>query len=234
MRYQTARKTFLVLALPFFVALEAQGALRQPIRFKSTDGTELSGTFYDSRAVGPGALFLQDCQGDAPELANLAGKVTATGPRVLIWSYRKEGNPKASLAKATEDANAAWQTLVRQPRVGTDEVALVAVGCGARIAIPLAATSGKVKTLVLISPDLEGVSDEHLAAVANLPLQIYANGDEEGARRLFAANKNDKTQTKLYKRTEKGMDLYRVDRTFREGIDTFFQWVYGAWSKDDF
>lgn len=234
MRSATTRKIFILLALPFLLALEAHAALRQPIRFKSADGTELLGTFYDSRAVGPGALFLQDCQGDAPELANLAGKITATGPRVLLWSYRKGGDPKTSLEKATEDANAAWQTLVRQPRIGSDVVALVAVGCGARIAIPFAAKTGKVKTMVLISPDLEGVTEEQLAAVANLPLEIYANGDEEGAKRLFAANKNDKTQTKLYKRTEKGMDLYRVDRTFREGIDTFFQWVYGAWSTDDF
>lgn len=234
MRSVTTRKILILLSLPFYLALEAYAALRQPIRFKSADGTELLGTFYDSRAVGPGALFLLDCQGEAPELVSLAGKITAAGPRVLIWNYRKGGDPKTSLEKATEDVNAAWQTLARQPRIGSDVISLVAVGCGARVAIPFAAKTGKVKMMVLISPDLEGITDEQIAAVANLPLQIYANGDEEGAKRLFAANRNDKTQTKLYKRTEKAMDLYRADRTFREGIDTYFQWVYGAWSADDF
>jgi dienelactone hydrolase len=224
----------LLVLLPFLLAPEARGALRQPVRFKSADGTELSGTFYDSRAVGPGALFLVDCEGDAPELINLAGMITAAGPRVLIWNYRKGGNPKESSEKATADADAAWNVLAHQPRVASDTIGLLAIGCGARIAIPLAAKTGKVKLMVLISPDLTGVTDEQVAAVANLPLEIYANGDEEGAKRLFATNRNDKTQMKVYRRSEKAMALYRLDRTFREGIDTFFQWVYGAFSADDF
>jgi hypothetical protein len=235
LRHIAPRKTFvLLILLPFFLALEASAALRQPVRFKSADGTELSGTFYDSRAVGPGALFLLDCQGEAPELVNLAGKITAAGPRVLIWSYRKGGDPKASLAKATEDANAAWRMLSLQPRVASDTIGIVAVGCGARVAIPFAAKIGKVKLLVLISPDLEGVTDEQIAAISTLPIQVYANGDEADAKRLFAANRHEKTQMKLYRRTEKAMDLYRADRTFREGIDTFFQSVYGAFTADDF
>ncbi len=110
----------------------------------------------------------------------------------------------------------------------------VAIGCGARIAIPFAARTGKVKLMVLLSPDLTGVTDQELAAVSKLPLEIYGNGDEEGAKRLFAMNTNEQTQTKLYRRKEKGMDLYRADRTVREGIDVYFQLVYGAWSADDF
>ncbi|MEP7010229.1 MAG: hypothetical protein ABJC13_07895 [Acidobacteriota bacterium] len=234
MRYELSRKALaLLVLLPFLFAPEARADIRRPVQFKSADGTNLSGTFYDSRAVGPGAMFLLDCEGEAPELVNLAGKITAAGPRVLLWNYRRDGNPKASIEKATADANAAWQLLAHQARVGSDVVGLVAIGCGARIAIPFAKT-GKVKVMVLISPDLEGVTDEQIAATANLPLQIYANGDEAGAQRLFAANHNDKTQLKLYRRTEKAMSLYRADRWLRDGIDTYFQNVYGAFSADDF
>jgi dienelactone hydrolase len=235
LRNESSRKALaLLVLLPFLVGPEARADIRRPIHFKSADGTDLSGTFYDSRAVGPAALFLLDCEGQAPELVNLAGKITAAGPRVLLWDYRKDGNPKASLEKATEDANAAWQWLTHQARVGTDVIGIVAIGCGARIAIPFAAKTGKVKVMVLISPDLEGVTDEQVAAVANVALQIYANGDETGAQRLFAANHNDKTQLKLYRRTEKAMSLYRADRWLRDGIDTYFQNVYGAFSADDF
>lgn len=235
MRYESFRKALVLLVLlPFVVGPQARADIRRPIHFKSADGTDLSGTFYDSRAVGPGALFLLDCEGEAPELVNLAGKITAAGPRVLFWNYRSDGSPKASLEKATADASAAWQFLTHQPRVGTDVIGIVAIGCGARIAIPFAAKTGKVKLMVLISPDLEGVTDEQVAAVGNIPLQIYANGDEADAKRLFATNHNDKTQLKMYRRTEKAMNLYRADRALRDGIDTYFQNVYGAFSADDF
>jgi len=235
LRYESFRKALVLLVLlPFVAGPEARADIRRPIHFKSADGTDLSGTFYDSRAVGPGALFLLDCEGEAPELVNLAGKITAAGPRVLLWNYRPDGNPKASVDKATADANAAWQFLSHQPRVGTDVIGIVAVGCGARIAIPFAAKTGKVKLMVLISPDLEGVTDEQVAAVGDIPLQIYANGDEADAKRLFAANHNDKTQLKMYRRSEKAMNLYRADRALRDGIDTYFQNVYGAFSADDF
>ncbi len=235
MRYESPRKALaLLVLLPFLVAPEARADIRRPAQFKSADGTELTGTFFDSRAVGPGALFLLDCEGEVPELVNLAGKITAAGPRVLFWNYRRDGNPKASIEKATADTNAAWQFLTHQARVGTDVIGIVAIGCGARIAIPFAAKTGKVKVMVLLSPDLEGVTDEQIAAVANISLQIYANGDEAGAQRLFAANHNDKTQLKLYRRTEKAMNLYRADRFLRDGIDTYFQNVYGAFSADDF
>lgn len=235
LRNESSRKALaLLVLLPFLFAPEARADNRRPIHFKSGDGTDISGTFYDSRAVGPGAMFLLDCEGEAPELINLSGKITAAGPRVLLWNYRRNGDPKTSIEKATEDANAAWQTLVHQARVGTDVIGIVAIGCGARVAIPFAAKTGKVKVMVLISPDLEGVTDEQVAAVANVSLQIYANGDETGAQRLFAANHNDKTQLKLYRRTEKAMSLYRSDRWLRDGIDTYFQNVYGAFSADDF
>ncbi|HXU32200.1 MAG TPA: hypothetical protein VN851_16645 [Thermoanaerobaculia bacterium] len=235
MRHESSRKALVLLALlPFLLAPEARADIRRPIQFKSADGTNLSGTFYDSRAVGPGALFLLDCEGEAPELVNLAGKITAAGPRVLLWNYRSGGNPKTSIEKATADTNAAWQLLAHQARVGTDVIGIVAIGCGARIAVPFAAKTGKVKLMVLISPDLEGVTDEQVAAVGDVPLQIYANGDEAGAKRLFAANHNDKTQLKMYRRTETAMNLYRADRALRDGIDTYFQNVYGAFSADDF
>lgn len=235
MRYESSRKALaLLVLLPFLFAPEARSDIRRPVQFKSADGTNLTGTFYDSRAVGPAALFLLDCDGEAPELVNLAGKVTAAGPRVLIWSYRDKGNPLSSLEKATEDTHAAWQFLVHQARVGTDVVGIVAIGCSARVAIPFAAKTGKVKVMVLISPDLEGVTDEQISSLSELPLLIFANGDEADAKRLFAANHNDKTQLKLYRRTEKGMNLYRADRWLRDGIDTYFQNVYGAFSADDF
>ncbi len=234
MRLSALRKSLVPFALLLVVAPEAYAALRRPVQFKTGDGTMLSGTFYDSRAVGPGTLFLLDCDGNPQELVNLAGKITAAGPRVLIWDYRKGANPNTNFSQAAEDANAAWKYLSVQPRVGSDEISILAIGCGARLAIPFAAKTGKVKLMVLLSPDLTGVSDQDLAAVSKLPLEIYGNGDEEGAKRLFAMNTNEQTQTKLYRRKEKGMDLYRADRTVREGIDVYFQLVYGAWSADDF
>ncbi len=235
MRQTIAAKALVLLALLLLLAPhDSQAADRRPIRVKSGDGTVLSGTFFDSRAVGPGALFFQDCSGDPVELFNLAAKITAAGPRVLIWDYRKGANPKTDPAKVAEDAQAAWRTLVTQARVGADVVGLVSIGCGARSAIPFAAKTGKVKLMVFISPDLEGITDEQLAAVAELPMLIYAADDEPGAKRLFAATHHEKSQLKLYRRSERGMDLYLADKTLKNGIDDFFEFVYGSWSRDDF
>ncbi len=235
MKHQPAKAALaLLILLPMFGASEARAADRRPIKIKSADGTMLSGTFYDSRAVGPGALFLLDCAGDSIDLSALAGKITAAGPRALIWDYRRDGNPKTSSGKAAEDAQAAWRALTSQARVGSNTIGLVAIGCGARVAIPFAARTGKAALMVLISPDLEGVTDEQLAIVANLPLLIVANDGEADAKRLFAVSRHEKSQLKLYRRTETGMDLYRADKTLKNGIDEFFEFVYGSWSRDDF
>lgn len=203
---------------------------RNTTTFKSADGTEIPATFFDSRATGPGALFLQDCDGDAPELLNLAGKITAAGPRALLWNYRPGGNPKEALEKADDDANAAWRMLISQTRVGSDRIGIVAIGCGARIAIPFAAKTAKVRLMAVISPDLAGVTDEQLAAVADLPLLIFANDGEADAKRLFAATHHEKSQLKLYRRPEKGMALYQADGTLKGGIDDYFEFVYGGWA----
>ncbi len=222
----------LVLAvfLPLILASAGGAVDRHPTKFNGADGTEIAATFFDSRATGPAALFLQDCDGDAPELLNLAGKITASGPRALLWNYRPGGNPKEALDKAAEDANAAWRMLTSQTRVGSDRIGIVAIGCGARIAVPFAAKTGKVKLMAVISPDLTGVTDEQLAAVADLPLLIFANDGEADAKRLFAATHHEKSQLKLYRRPEKGMALYQADGTLKGGIDDYFEFVYGGWA----
>jgi hypothetical protein len=228
-------KAFVLVALlPWFVLPEASAVDRRPAQFTGADGTVLPATFFDSRAIGPGALFLQDCEGDAPELLNLAGKITAAGPRALLWHYRSGGNPKEALEKAAEDANAAWKMLIGQTRIGSDRIGIVAIGCGARIAIPFAAKTGKVKLMTLISPDLTGVTDEQLAAVAQMPLLIFANDGEADAKRLFAATRHEKSQIKLYRRPEKGMALYQADGTLKGGIDDYFEFVYGGWARPDY
>ncbi|HXU32199.1 MAG TPA: hypothetical protein VN851_16640 [Thermoanaerobaculia bacterium] len=224
----------LAVLLPLLLAVGARAVDRNPTKFNGAGGTEIPAIFFDSRASGPAALFLQDCDGDAPELLNLAGKITASGPRALLWNYRPGGNPKEALAMATEDANAAWRMLISQTRVGSDRVGIVAIGCGARIAIPFAAKTGKVRLMALISPDLEGVTDEQLAALADVPLLIFANDGEADAKRLFAATHHEKSQLKLYRRPDKGMALYRADGTLKGGIDDYFEFVYGGWAHPDY
>ncbi|HEV7670972.1 MAG TPA: hypothetical protein VGS22_20840 [Thermoanaerobaculia bacterium] len=220
--------------LPWFVLSGASAVDRRPTQFTGADGAEIPAMFFDSRAIGPGALFLQDCYGDAPELLNLAGKITAAGPRALLWNYRPGGNPNESLEKATEDTNAAWRMLIGQTRVGSDRIGLVVIGCGAKVAIPFAAKTGKVKLMALISPDLTGITDEQLAAVADLPLLIFANDGEADAKRLFAATHHQKSQIKLYRRPEVGMALYQADGTLKGGIDDYFEFVYGGWAHPDY
>lgn len=232
MRTQTLRSVLVLAALLTLAFVSVARAVdRNPTKFNGADGAEVPATFFDSRGNGPGALFLQDCDGDAPELDNLAGKVTAAGPRALLWNYRPGGNPKESLAKAAEDADAAWRLLISRPRIGSDRIGIIAIGCGARIAIPFAAKTGKVKLMALISPDLEGVTDEQLAAVADLPLLIFANDGEADAKRLFAATHHEKSQLKLYRRPEKGMALYKADGTLKGGVDDYFEFVYGGWAN---
>ena len=223
------------LALAALLALsalpEARAVDRNPTQFTGADGTPIPAVFFDSRATGPAALFLQDCDGDSPELLNLAGKITAAGPRALLWHYRPGANPKEAPDRAAADAEAAWKFLVAQPRVGSDRIGIVAVGCGARIAIPLAAKTGKVRLMAAISPDLSGVTDEQLAALAQIPLLIFANDDEPDAKRLFSATRHEKSQLKLYRRPERGMALYKADGTLKGGIDDYFEFVYGGWAN---
>jgi dienelactone hydrolase len=235
LRPKPLRSTFVLAVLvPLLFASDAHAVARRPTQFKVADGTEIPATFFDSRATGPGALFLQDCDGDAPELDNLAGKITASGPRALLWYYRPGGNPNEALEKAAADANAAWQMLISQTRVGSDRIGIVAIGCGARIAVPLAAKTGKVKLMALISPDLQGVTDEQIAAMADIPLLIFANDGEADAKRLFAATHHDKSQLKLYRRPAKGMGLYKADGTLKGGIDDYFEFVYGGWAHPEY
>ncbi|MEP7010228.1 MAG: hypothetical protein ABJC13_07890 [Acidobacteriota bacterium] len=235
MRFEPLRSTavFAVL-LSLFLAPDARAVDRRPTKFNAADGTEIPATFFDSRASGPAALFLQDCDGDAPELDNLAGKITAAGPRALLWYYRPGGNPNEALEKAAADANSAWQMLIGQNRVGSDRIGIVAIGCGARIAIPFARKTGKVKLMALISPDLQGVTDEQLAAMADIPLLIFANDGEADAKKLFAATHHDKSQLKIYRRPSKGMGLYKADGTLKGGIDDYFEFVYGGWAHPEY
>ncbi len=213
----------------------AAGAVeRRPARFTSADGTEIAATYFDSRATGPGALFLEDCTGDSKELLNLAGKITSVGPRGLLWDYRPGADPISSPAKALEDVEAAWRMLIAQDRVGSDRIGIVAIGCAARIALPFAAKTGKVRMMTLISPELAGVTDAQLAAVADMPLLIFANDGEADAKRLFAASRNEKSQLKLYRRSEKAMALYQADGTLKGGIDDFFEYVYGGWANPQY
>lgn len=228
-------KTFVLAALLALIVLPgAFGADRRPTQFVGADGSPIPATFFDSRATGPAVLFLQDCEGNSPELVNLAGKITVAGPRALLWHYRAEANPREAPDQAAADAEAGWKFLAGQTRVGSDRIGIVAIGCGASIAIPFAAKSGKVRLMALISPDLTGVSEEQLAAVAQIPLLIFANDGEADAKRLFAATRHEKSQIKLYRRSERGMALYKADGTLKGGIDDFFEFVYGGWANPDY
>lgn len=217
--------------LALFALAEGRAVDRNPTEFAGADGSPIPATFFDSRATGPAALFLQDCEGNSPELVNLAGKITAAGPRALLWHYRPGANPKEAFDQAAADAEAGWKFLVAQPRVGSDRIGIVAIGCGARIAIPFAAKTGKVRLMAVLSPDLTGVTDAQLASLAEIPLLIFANDDEPDAKRLFAATRHEKSQIKLYRRPEKGIALYRADGTLKGGIDDYFEFVYGGWAN---
>jgi pimeloyl-ACP methyl ester carboxylesterase len=231
----------------FFLALGLAGATlavpqntRRTVVLRTTDGIELTGTFFASANPGPGILLLHQCNRDRKTWTNLATMLAADGFPVLTIDFRgfgesggmrfQEWTPETRVteqAKWTSDIDLAFAYFRQQRGVEKVRIGVAGASCGVNQAIQVALRHPEVASLVLLS----GVTDERgrqfLRRTDRLPLLASASdndGDAVSALRWVAGfSHNPANRFVEYKAAGHGTEMFSVEKGLQPLIVEWFE-----------
>ena len=156
--------------------------------FLADDGLELVGTFAapDTRTPWPTVILLHMLGGQRTDYDAQIARFTAEGYAVLALDMRGHGATGGEVAwdLAAEDLRMVAETLLNQPEIRTDGLAILGASIGSNMALKTGAAVPWVKSVVMLSPGLDyrGVTTEDaLAAYGDRPLMIVASSEDSYA-----------------------------------------------------
>jgi pimeloyl-ACP methyl ester carboxylesterase len=141
----------------------------RPVSFRTEDGWQLRGSFWEARVFGsPALLLLHDHSANRSVWEPYAGFYVSRGWSVLTFDLRGHGesvrhDTRAALLAGARDADleSGWALdvlgglafLAAQPRTDAKQRAVVGVGLGADLAYAAAARDWGASSTVSVSPD---------------------------------------------------------------------------------
>jgi tetratricopeptide (TPR) repeat protein len=147
----------LVSAVGAFDA-DAKSAARI-VDLKTSDGTQLKGTYFAAAKPGPGVLLLHQSNRDRKSWDSVAHQLASAGINTFTLDMRGHGESGGKPSdKMTDDIDKAFQFLVSQPGVNRDVIGAGGAGwLGVGYSVEVARQrSAQVKSLVLLSGETLG------------------------------------------------------------------------------
>jgi dienelactone hydrolase len=166
---------FLLLAVLLFVC-NARGNSPRDVDFKSANGANLKGTYFDAAKPGPGVLLFHQSNRTRKSWDDVARQLAAAGINVLAVDTDSK---KTRKQRWPGELDAAFEFLVSQPGVNRDVVGIGGAGViGVEDSVETARRHpAEVKSLVLLSGETESL--DFLRQASQLPeLFVVADNDE--------------------------------------------------------
>lgn len=190
-----SRLLTLLLLAPFSLAPSARAGESAPPRIvdlKAPDGTSLKGTFFSSGKAGPGVLLLHQCNRQRKVWDDLAARLATVGLNVMTVDLRgygdSSGTPVGKLTpeesnvvsnqKFPTDVETAYQFLVSQPGVASNNIVVGGASCGVNQAVHVASNHPEVKALLLLSEGTDPAGRQFLRNSPNMPVFMAAADDD--------------------------------------------------------
>ena len=146
----------LLLGVLLAAPVEAAGS---PVRFVSTDGTTLTGEFFEAaNRPSPGVVLVHMLSRHKGDWRGLPDRIRDAGITALTIDLRGHGGSSGSAADLKEmiqDVRAAVRWLASRANVRPDAIAIVGASLGASLALLAAAELPQVRAIGLLSPSLD-------------------------------------------------------------------------------
>ncbi len=157
-RSEELRTAIRVASLLLMAATPALAAGR-PVTLPSSDGTTLSGEFFEAAGrPSPGVVLVHMLSRNKGDWHALPDRIRDAGITALTIDLRGHGSSSGSASDLTamvRDVRAAAQWLASRPNVRPDAVAIVGASLGASLALLAATELPQVRAIGLLSPSLD-------------------------------------------------------------------------------
>jgi len=198
------------------------------VDIKGPTGTLIKGTYHSPGKAGPAILLLHQCNMDRRAWDVLTGDLTKAGFHVLTFDFPGYGETKGNFqADFMPEAEAAYAFLLSQKGVDKNRMAAGGASCGVDVAGDLAVRHAEIRTLMLMSGQVTGPAQSHIAAKPSIAVfGIVAENDPEGASGIkdaVGASKNPRSTLKVYPGSEHGVPLFAVHADLKPALLKWLQ-----------
>jgi len=230
-----------LLTLSMCASAETQ---KKEIDIRTSDGTNLKGSYFSPGRPGPAILLLHQCNMDRHAWDGLAQDLASAGFHVLTVDFRgfgeSGGDRNADAAqrrtvmqeKWPGDVDAAYAYLLAQKGVDKARVAAGGASCGVTQSSDLAARHHEIKALMLLSGSASAATKDYLTATPAVAVFGAASAGDtnaaKGIQEAVGASKNPQSSVKIYDGTEHGVPMFAKHADLEPMIVTWLQAQVGG------
>ncbi|HEY4613121.1 MAG TPA: alpha/beta fold hydrolase [Bacteroidota bacterium] len=211
-------KSFLLLIASIFIAGSTAAQKKElNLDVPAPDGVKLKASYYSPGKPGPGILLLHQCNMDRRSWTTLATKLVERGIHVMTFDYRGYGeSPKTDGSKNLPgDIDAAFETLMSQPGVDKNRLAVGGASCGVNNTVQLARRNGRIKALMLLSGPVTSEGLAFLKEYSTIAIFGAASSEEAFAvstiREMVAKSTNPATTIQELKNAGHGVEMFDAE-----------------------
>jgi dienelactone hydrolase len=231
--------TLISAAAPAATIAQTKGPAPQTVDVKAADGVMLKASYYSAGKPGPGIMLFHACNRDRSSWTHLATEAAARGFHVLALDFRGFGNsggerfqnsPEQQSTIEVEwprDVDAAYTWLTSQPGVDKTRIAAAGASCGVNQSVQLARRHPEVKTVVLLSGNVNPGGRAFLRDSPGLPVLAAASHGDGGAvsgmKWLLGWSRNPANKFVEYKAAGHGTDMFAVEKGLEPLILKWFE-----------
>ena len=217
---------------------EGQSSVPQPVSLKAPDGIVLKASYYSPGRPGPGVLLLHMCNSDRSAWKDLASATAAQGYHVLALDYRGYGESGGQRFEDFQqqqpvveqqwpgDVDAAFAWLTSQAGVDKKRVAAAGASCGVNQSVQLARRHPEVKTVVLLSGNVNAAGREYLRDSPWLPvLAAASHGDGDAVNEMkwiLGWSRNPASKFVEYDAAGHGTEMFAAEKGLQPLVIKWF------------
>lgn len=221
------------------VAPAAADGTHKVVSLEAPDGTALKASYFAADKPGPGLLLLHQCNRDRTAWAAFAARAAARGIHVLTLDYRGYGESGGQRfenyreqgpvmqEKWPGDVDAAFAYLVSQPGVDKNRIGAAGASCGVNQAVQLARRHPGVRTVVLLSGNLQPDARAHIRSTPSMPVFTAASLDDgnivQTMRWIKELSSHPASRYVEYKAAGHGTDMFAVEKGLEPAMLEWFE-----------
>lgn len=207
------------------------------------DDVILTGTYYGADRPGPGLLFLNMCDPsrDQREWTSVATDLSASGYHVLTFDYRGFGTSEGEMPQGLNtiemampywrehwmsDVQAAYDVLVSQDGVTTEDVGVAGASCGVFMGLEFALTHDNVRSFAGLGGPTMLDQRDLLRERDDLPVLIIAGNEgptHEWSDQLYAATEHPDSRMIKYNVITYGTKIFKYERATEDMLADWFR-----------